>query len=71
MWAWTGRGFDIGHALRKQVFDIVFNDPKGPRIRWLISGGALWSSAAGWEPWDPPEDGSDPGHWRHSHWTFW
>lgn len=71
VWDWGGRGVSLTNALRKLVFDIIFNDPEGPKIRWLISGGALWSSAGGWEPWDPPEDGSDAGHWRHSHWTFW
>lgn len=71
VWDWKGRGHALTPELRKLAFDIIFGDPTPPKIRWCISGGGLWSSGGGWEPWNPPEDGSDAGHWRHGHYTYW
>lgn len=71
IWGRGGRGSALGDALRRRAFDIVFRDPSPPRIRWIISGGGMWTPGAGWQraPWGPV--GSDAGHWHHIHITFW
>ncbi len=70
VWAWGGRGHSLTPELRKRVFEIIFNDPTPPAIAWVISGGGMWTPGYGWQGWNPPEDGSDAGHWKHSHWTM-
>jgi hypothetical protein len=70
VWDWKGRGHPLTPELRKTAFDVIFKDPDPPRIRWCISGGGMWTPYYGWQVYDPPEDGSDAGHWKHCHFTF-
>lgn len=69
VWDWAGRGHWLTPALRKLAFDIIFNDPEGPKIWWIISGGGMWTDTGGWEdaPAGPPD--SDPDHIGHIHIT--
>lgn len=69
VWDVAGRGFDLDPDLGDEVFDTIKNDPDPPFIAWIIYKGRMWTPG-GFEPWDPPEDGSDPGHYRHIHVTF-
>lgn len=67
VWAKGGRGHPLTEALRKLAFRIIFRDPLLPLIDYIISGGGMWTPELGWEWFDPPEDGSDPGHHKHIH----
>ena len=69
VWDIAGRGFDLDPELGDEVFDTIMEDREPPLIAWIIYKGRMWTPA-GFEPWDPPEDGSDPGHYRHIHVTF-
>lgn len=70
VWDDNGRGYALDSILGDLVFNRIFNDPDGPRIQWIIYKGWMWTRDGGWEVYDPPEDGSDPGHWRHIHVSF-
>lgn len=69
VWDSAGRGQALDPTLGDAVFDRIFHDPYGPPIAWIIYKGQMWTPW-GWEVYDPPEDGSDPGHYRHIHVTY-
>jgi len=69
VWDVAGRGFDLDLDLGDEVFNTILDDPEPPLIAWIIYKGRMWTPG-GFESWGPPEDGSDPGHYRHIHVTF-
>lgn len=70
VWDARGRGWALPTWIGDQVRDTIMQDPEGPKIAWLIYRGWMWDPYSGWTVWDPPEDGSDPGHHRHIHVTY-
>jgi hypothetical protein len=70
VWDLAGRGFDLDPDLGDEVFDTIMDDPEPPYIAWILYKGRMWTPGGDFESWDPPEDGSDPGHYRHIHCTF-
>lgn len=70
VWDDDGRGRALDFVLGDEVWSRIFNDPEDPRIQWIIYKGWMWTRSGGWQVFDPPEDGSDPGHWRHIHVSY-
>jgi len=70
VWDVAGRGFDLDPDLGDEVHSTIMDDPDPPLIAWIIYKGSMFTPGGGVETWDPPEDGSDPGHYRHIHVTF-
>ncbi len=70
VWDVKGRGYALDPRVGHDVFWTIMNDPSLPRIAWIIYYGEMWTPERGWEIYDPPEDGSDPGHYNHIHVTF-
>lgn len=69
-WHWNGRGWWLGSQLRRDLFRIIFNDPEPPHIRWIISGGGMWTPSGGWQNAPSGPAGSDAGHYGHIHVTY-
>jgi hypothetical protein len=69
VWDWDGRGIALPSELGSRVDKAIFNDDKGLPIDWRIYKGWMWDDHRGFVRWNPPEDGSDPGHWKHGHYT--
>lgn len=70
VWDKRGRGWPLDRRLGETVFDRIMDDPRAPYIAWIIYAGWMWTPGGGWEVFDPPEDGSDPGHYNHIHVTY-
>lgn len=69
-WDPAGRGVALNPATGDALFTRIMEDYEGPLVQWIIWRGRMWSRGGGWEVYDPPEDGSDPGHHRHIHCTY-
>ena len=70
VWDSDGRGYALDSVLGDEVWQVIYNDPEGLQIEWIIYKGWMWTRTGGWEVYDPPEDGSDPGHWKHIHVSY-
>jgi hypothetical protein len=72
VWGPGGRGHAIDPAVGQAVFNYVFDNPNPPSIHWTIWWGWMWSRAGLWEPAPegPAIDPTDPGYYRHIHYTF-
>ena len=69
MWDRAGRGYALDRTLGEQVKRTIMDNPTDPQIAWLLYRGWMWSPSQGWTVYDPPEDGSNPGHHNHIHVT--
>lgn len=68
---YTGyRGKPLPEELGHKLFRMIFNDPDGPAIWWIIWDGRMWIRGEGWGPAPPGPPDSDPGHRFHLHVTF-
>ena len=65
------RGKPLPDALHKKLFNVIFDDPDGPKIDWILSNGWMWSWRTGWSPYDPYDPyNADMAHRKHIHITF-
>ena len=67
VWDRAGRGIALDKTLGWKIVYAILDDPNPPPIAWLLYDGWMWRPSDGWTVYDPPEDGSDPGHHRHIH----